>query len=213
MAPFAKPCMQSSHFNKPDWATSQSNELSERLRALARSSDWFAPALQAARQLGLSSWCLGAGAVRNLVWDHLHGYATPSPLADLDLAYFDAGDLSAVRDSELQERLNDLLPDTPWEVTNQAAVHHWFEEYFGHAVEPLGSLQDAVASWPEYVTCVGLTLHSDASIEVIAPYGLGDLFNGVVRHNPTRASLETYRERVALKQYVQRWPRVRVVTD
>ena len=33
----------------------------------------------------------------------------------------------------------------------------------------------------------------------------------VVRHNPARASLETYRQRVASKRYAQRWPRVTVI--
>ena len=47
-----------------------------------------------------------------------------------------------------------LCPDVPWEVTNQAHVHLWFEEHFGHAVPPLSSLSDAVASWPEYATSV-----------------------------------------------------------
>lgn len=187
------------------------NKLEQRLRDIARASPWFAPALKAARDLGLASWCLGAGAVRNLVWDSLHGYTTPTQLADLDLAYFDAADLAPERDAELQRRLCEALPRTPWEVTNQAAVHQWFEQYFGYAVEPLQSLHEAVASWPEYVTSVGLCLHADDSIEVIAPHGLDDLFNCVVRRNPTRASIDTYRMRVAQKKYALRWPRVIVV--
>ncbi|MTV37132.1 nucleotidyltransferase family protein [Duganella radicis] len=187
------------------------NELEQRLCELARASSWFAPALKAARGLGLSSWCLGAGAVRNLVWDALHGYTTPTQLADLDLAYFDASDLRPERDAELQRRLCEAMPRTPWEVTNQAAVHHWFEAHFGHAVEPLQSLHEAVASWPEYATAVGLCLHADDSIEVIAPHGLEDLFNCVIRRNPARVSIDTYRMRVAQKKYALRWPRVTVV--
>lgn len=31
--------------------------------------------LRTVRRLGLNDWCLGAGFVRNLVWDRLHGYA------------------------------------------------------------------------------------------------------------------------------------------
>ena len=33
----------------------------------------------------------------------------------------------------------------------------------------------------------------------------------LVRHNPARASVATYRERVAGKRHAQRWPRVRIV--
>jgi hypothetical protein len=78
-------------------------------------------------------------------------------------------------------------------VTNQAAVHLWFERYFGHAVPPLASLEEAVASWPEYATCVGLRLEANDAITVIAPHGLEDLFGLLVRRNPVRVSVETYR--------------------
>lgn len=190
---------------------STAHDLELRLCDIARSSRWFMAALRAACDLKLASWCIGAGAVRNLVWDALHGYSTPTPLADLDLAYFDASDLSPERDAELQRRLSVAMPGIPWEVTNQAAVHQWFEGYFGHAVAPLQSLHEAVGSWPEYATSVGLRLRQDDSIEVIAPHGLEDLFACVVRRNPTRVSLDTFHMRVQQKKYALRWPRVTVV--
>jgi hypothetical protein len=83
--------------------------------------------------------------------------------------------------------------------------------HFGHPVAPLRSLTEAVASWPEYATAVGLWLDDEDRIRVIAPHGLADLFAMVVRRNPVRVSVETYRQRVAAKRYAQRWPRVRVV--
>jgi len=182
-----------------------------RLVALARAAPWFMAALAHVRALRLPAWCVGAGAVRNLVWDALHGHALPSTLADIDVAHFDASDLSPGRDAALQRRLQASAPSLPWEVTNQAGVHLWFEQFFGHAVEPLPSLQEAVATWPEFATCVGLWLDDDDALHVIAPHGLDDLFAMVVRRNPARVSVETYRERVATKRYAQRWPRVTVV--
>ena len=183
----------------------------ERLIALARATPWFMQALAHARACRLRAWCVGAGAVRNLVWDALHGHATPSALADVDVAYFDPHDLSAERDAALQRQLHAMAPHTPWEVVNQAGVHLWFERHFGHPVAPLQSLQEAVASWPEYVTAVGLWLDDDDHVHVIAPHGLADLFAMVVRRNPVRVSVETYRARVASKRYAQRWPGVTVV--
>jgi uncharacterized protein len=182
-----------------------------RLVALARASPWFMQALAHVRALGLREWCIGAGAVRNLVWDALHAHAVPSALADIDVAFFDAADLSAARDASLQRELESRAPGTPWEVTNQAGVHLWFEQHFGHAVAPLRSLTDAVASWPETATAVGLWLDDRDGLHVIAPLGLHDLFAMVVRRNPSRVSVATYRERVASKRYAQRWPQVRVV--
>ncbi|WP_321908331.1 nucleotidyltransferase family protein [Burkholderia cepacia] len=185
--------------------------LNERLVEIARQSSWCMSALSAARAMGLKSWCIGAGAIRNLVWDSLHGYVTPTCLADVDLAYFDPSDLSSIRDAEIQHSLTAQYPEYPWEVTNQAAVHTWFEAAFGHPVSPFVSLEHAVASWPEFATSVGLTLLEDDSINVIAPYGLDDLFAMVVRRNPARINVYTYRKRIEQKQYQKRWPGVIIV--
>jgi hypothetical protein len=153
-----------------------------RLVELARGTPWFMDVLAHVRALRLPEWCVGAGAVRNLVWDALHGHARPSALADIDVAHFDADDLSSQRDAQLQQRL-----------------------------QPLASLSDAVATWPEFATCVGLRLDDDGQLQVIAPHGLDDLFGIVVRRNPARVSVQTYRERVASKRYSERWSRVNVV--
>ena len=63
-----------------------------------------------------------------------------------------------------------------------------------------------VGTWPEIATCVGVFLRADDSIGVVAPHGLDDLFQLVVRHNPVRADAQTYRERVASKRFTERWP-------
>ena len=76
---------------------------------------------------------------------------------------------------------------------------------------PLTSLSDAIASWLEYATAVGLTLLDDGTVAVWAPYGLDDLFSMVVRRNPTRVSIDTYRKRVEQKRYLERWPRATVI--
>ncbi|WP_256991558.1 nucleotidyltransferase family protein [Burkholderia sp. AU6039] len=58
---------------------------------------------------------------------------------------------------------------------------------------------------------VGLTLLSDGTIDVCAPYGLDDLFSMAVRRNPARVSIDTYLLRIQQKRYEDRWPRVTVV--
>jgi uncharacterized protein len=185
------------------------SELEQRLIDIVRQSAWFMSVLSEVRERGLSSWCVGAGAVRNLVWDALHE-SSPSALADVDVAYFDATARPG-HEAQMEAALAAKLPSVPWDVKNQAIVHEWFEGHFGYPAQPLLSLEEAVASWPEYVTCVGLTLTADDRIEVIAPYGLDDLFDIVVRHNPVRASVETYRQRIEQKRYAERWPMVTVL--
>lgn len=173
---------------------------------MVRSSRGLMSALVAVRSLGLSSWCIGAGAVRSLVWDALHGFDKPSEIEDVDVVYFDGAARGAEQDAYLEGRLRSLLPALRWEVTNQATVHHWFAEDLGQRVPPLGSLEEGVATWPEFATCVGVNLDGEESIGVVAPHGLDDLFGLRVRHNPLRASAATYRQRVASKRFGERWP-------
>jgi len=99
----------------------------DELIALVAASDWFMDALRAVRAMRLHSWCIGAGAVRNLVWDALAGKTQRSALSDVDVAFFDLSDVSAEHDRRLQRQLESAMPDVPWEVTNQAGVHLWFE--------------------------------------------------------------------------------------
>ncbi len=104
----------------------------------------------------------------------------------------------------MQNCLNSVLPDVPREVTNQAAVHFWFGVHFGHPVAPLNSLEEAIGSWPEYATSVAVFLDADDSVGLIAPHGFTDSFSMTLRRNPTRVSVEIYRNRCASKQYAQR---------
>jgi hypothetical protein len=182
------------------------------LGEIVQKSTWFMNALFAVGSLRLPSWCIGAGAVRNLVWDHLHGYSEPSALPDVDVVYFDKDDLDPATEARFLNILRNCEPHIPWEVTNQAAVHLWFERYFGHAIKPYQSLEEAVGSWPEYATSVGITLDGNGNIQVIAPWGLEDLFAMKVRRNRAHVSLETYFKRIEEKQFAKRWPRVAIET-
>lgn len=184
-----------------------SNE--QRLCNLVAASGQLMGLLRTVRSLGLSSWCIGAGVIRSLVWDALHGFQDLSKVADVDVAYFDA-DAGLDQEAELQERLSLLAPHIAWDVTNQAKVHEWLVGESGQAVPPLTSLEDGLGTWPEFATCVGVYLESDESIKVIAPHGLNDLFGLLVRHNPRQASVATFIHRVDSKQFGRRWPRLSI---
>lgn len=181
----------------------------ETLRGLIAASGQLMSALRTVRSLGLPSWCIGAGLIRSLVWDALHGFQEPSPVQDIDVAHFDA-DAPSGQDARLQRRLSALDPTLAWEVTNQAKVHEWLVDAHGVAVTPVASLADGLATWPEYATCVGAFLDGDESVRIVAPYGLNDLFELRVRHNPRRVSVSTYLERIHSKRFQERWPRLTI---
>lgn len=159
---------------------SYEQQLTQPVRADARLMD----TLHAARACNPPDWAIGAGVLRNLVWDHLHEGTQRTRARDVDLAYFDPWDLRPEAELAWQHRLHASRPAVPWEVKNQAAVHLWFERRFGYTVPRLDSVYAAVATWPETATAVAIRLLSDDQIELIAPFGLADLFQLVLRRNP-----------------------------
>ena len=181
------------------------------LETIVRETPWLMEALAAAREVDAPDWLVGGGAVRNAAWDHLHGFTEPTPLADIDLAFFDASDLSPKRELQIEGALAARLPEAPWEARNQAAVHTWFPEKFGVEVEPLTSSPGAIATWPETATAIGLHLGDDDEVTIVAPFGLDDLLGLVNRRNPARVSVEEYERRLVSKRITERWPRVTVI--
>jgi hypothetical protein len=187
------------------------DDLEARLIALVRCSSMLMRALRAARAVDPPDWFIGAGAIRDRVWDHLHGFVQPLPSRDLDLVFFDPSSLGSERERDVHRQVTAEAPDICWDVTNQAAVHLWYPQVFGVEVEPLLSCADGVATWPETATALGIRLLADDSIQVVAPYGLEDLFGLICRRNPRRVTVEQYRRRVQSKQIAKRWPAVGIL--
>lgn len=126
-------------------------------------------------------------------------------------AFYDLADLSRAREVALEDALAARLPGVVWDARNQAAVHTWYRGRFGVRVAPLGSAAEGVATWPETATAVGVCLHADGGLEVLAPCGLADLLGGVCRRNPCRVTAEEYRRRLVRKRVAERWPKVIVL--
>jgi uncharacterized protein len=114
---------------------------------------------------------VGAGVIRDLVWDTKFGSGfKPALVKDVDVLYFDPSDLSRERDASATEFLRRLCPDVTWDATNQAAVHTWYGERFGLEMAQLESIEDAIASF-ETANAVAAR-KSGGRVDVIAPRGL-----------------------------------------
>ncbi|MHC4637621.1 MAG: nucleotidyltransferase family protein [Planctomycetota bacterium] len=169
-------------------------------------------ALDAVSKLQLPQWCIGAGIIRSIVFDYLQKIQN-SKVRDLDVAYFDSNDLSKETDKSYESLLRQEMPGIPWEVTNQAGVHLWYHLKFGFKVAPLISIEDAISTWPETCTSIGVTKSSKGDIKVIAPYGLYDLFNMVIRRNPKRIDIKTYNQRIIDQEYSKTWRSVKIIHE
>lgn len=180
------------------------------LEELLTADEEFMHILRAVRNVNPPEWMVGAGIIRDIIWDHLHSRVKATAHRDVDVAYFDPTDLSRERDLTVTRDLEAALPGVPWEAKNQAAVHTWYEYRFGTTVEPLTSTYDAVGTWPETATCVAVRLAPDDRLVVFAPFGLSDLFHMTLRRNPRRVSIDEFERRVAEKRILERWPLVRI---
>jgi hypothetical protein len=184
--------------------------LADALRAIVRGDDATMARLRTVRALGLARWCIGAGAIRSLVWDLRGAKDETGTGSDVDVAYFDDAPWDGARDAALAARLREAAPGVAWDVVHQGHVHRWSSARLGVPVAPFASLEEGLASWPETATAVGVALRDDDTIEAIAPLGLEDLFDGVLRRNPRCPDPGAWARRLASKRWLERWPGLRV---
>jgi hypothetical protein len=168
---------------------------------------WRRAVLDAVRQQQLPDWAVGAGFIRSAVWDALHGYREPAPLADVDVLYFDRGDLSRERETAIEQALTAAMAGVPWSVRNQARMH------LRNGDRPYADTTDALRYWLETPTAVAIRMDEHGPL-LLAPFGTADLIGMVCRPTPRgREKLAQYRQRVAEKNWHARWPRVRVLDE
>ena len=163
-------------------------------------------ALTLASTLDLNDWCIGAGFVRNLVWDKLHDYQSPTPLTDIDLIYFDRSDCSVQKDLALQNQLS-MFSGQPWSVKNQARMH------VGNTDKPYLSCNHAMSYWPEIETAVGVLINDNGTIEIKSPFGIEKLFQYSITPNPNKGDLEVFNTRVRQKKWLQTWPKLTLMAQ
>src|SRR5437588_3013086 len=80
-------------------------------RQLVLGTPWMRHALEAAREVGAPDWRIGAGAIRDVVWDHLHGIREPMPPKDIDLVFFYAAQLEEEREAQCLALLRKEAPE------------------------------------------------------------------------------------------------------
>lgn len=172
--------------------------------------------LQAVRELGLPDAWIGAGFVRNAVWDAMTSRPSDPAKHDVDVLFFDPSwttlpsDEAQRRERALEARLAEMRPELArqWSVTNQARM----AAYNGDA--PYRNTEHAISHWPETATAIAVRLNEGGELELIAPHGLDDLFAMVVRRSPAFARKDAlWKARVAAKAWRQRWPEVTIVDE
>src|SRR3954468_20964850 len=163
--------------------------------------------LDVVRSMRLPDCWIGAGFVRNAVWDCLHG-RTPSSLSgDVDVVWFDPARADPSEDRKLEAVLRRLDPSVAWDVKNQARMH------LRNGDAPYVSVTDAMRYWPETATALAVRRTDRDECEVAALYGLDDLFGLILRPTPRFADAEgriCLAARARTKGWLTTWPLLRV---
>lgn len=157
--------------------------------------------LEAVASLALPQGYVAAGFVRNLVWDHLHDKAKPTPLNDVDVIYFDPEDISETVEADYEAKLSHMMPNIKFQVRNQARMHTHNDD------PPYTDIIDAMSYWPEKETAIAAQLTPTGNIACVSAFGLDSLFQLQVTHNPTRAR-HVFEQRVQSKKWLITWPKL-----
>lgn len=189
--------------------TTTTTDLSATLRELLAADPIIMDMLAAVRSLDLPDGWMTAGVVRNRVWDHLHGYTEPTPLNDIDIIYLDPEDVDEASEKRFEAILRERMPRQPWSIKNQTRMA------MRNGDPPYRSISQALEHWCETPTTVAVRLNSANKIKILAPFGLTDLFDLIVRPTPFASThsnkLAQYRERMIKKNWPRQWPRIRVL--
>lgn len=142
--------------------------------------------LDGLRRLDLPDHLLVAGAIYNQVWSHLTGRPDLTGVNDVDVFYFDASDIGWDAEDRVIKTVDAEFGDlpVPVQVRNQARVHVWFEAKFGSPFAPLTSSAEMLGRYASKTHAVGARLLPDDRLDVVAPFGLDDLFSFRMVPNP-----------------------------
>ena len=175
--------------------------------ALIEKDEWMMQVLRVANELNLPDWMIGAGFVRNKVWDYLHGNQTPhNEDSDIDLAYFDSTDVHEETEKKYDIWLKSKM-EANWSAKNQARM------FAVNNTEPYKSSEDAISNWVETATAIAVKLEN-GKLKLIAPHSIDDLVNLIIR--PTslfKNNTQRVRERAEKKQWLKKWPKLKMILE
>ncbi|WP_377890046.1 nucleotidyltransferase family protein [Alkalihalobacillus sp. R86527] len=163
--------------------------------------------LRIVKSINLPDWWVCAGFVRSKIWDVQHEYDRATQLPDVDVIYFDKGHIDENEEVVYENELKKIDETIPWSVKNQARMHVLNDS------PPYESSVDAISKFTETATALGVKLDKKGQVILIAPHGLEDAFAMKVRPTPHFLNNERswiYKERIAKKNWVSRWPKIEV---
>lgn len=163
------------------------------------------------RALELPDWLVVSGALYNSVWNNLTGKPSGYGVKDVDLFYFDESDLSYEAEDGVIARAAPAFAGLPLpvEVRNQARVHLWYPLKFGRSCPRYSSSSESVRYFASKTHAVGVRYGADGQLELVAPFGLDDIFSFRITPNRVMDNQHTHETKGARAR--ENWPEISVV--
>jgi hypothetical protein len=178
--------------------------LEKKLIEIIQNDIWMIAVLKTVRDLKLKDCWIGAGFVRNKIWDVKHG-KDRTELNDIDVVHFDKFNATKEYDLYIENLLKKISPNLNWSVKNQSRMN------IRNGHKQYADCNEAISFWPETATSIAVRLNFNSQIEYIAPYGLEDLFNLLVVPTP-KFDLTIYNERIKKKRWKEKWNKLEIKT-
>lgn len=181
--------------------------LPENLESALRANPIVSRTFDEWEDIALPNCWMVAGAVFQSFWNQEYGFPPLHGIADIDLIYFDARDLSEHKENEHYVRINDFFDDENirFDVKNEARVHLWYEDRFGYPVDAYTSAEAAMETFQTTAGAIGIRC-TGQDLEAFAPFGFDDLMNLTIRPNKRQITRTIYEEKVA--RWKPKWPDV-----
>ena len=192
-----------------DSQDSPQERLAAKIASLALMNRTNAAILERTPELGLRDWWLVSGSIFQTVWNLKSGRSLDKGIKDYDLFYF-SEDLSAEAEEGVIAAAAELFIDLKAniEVRNQARVHLWYPEEIGLPYPPLTTAAEGILRFPCSPQAIGLKRSGEEFLDVYAPFGLGDVWDMIVRPNRSMPLMAVYDQKCA--RWQGEWPQIQV---
>ena len=144
-------------------------------------------------------WCR---ICENTVWNKLHGIENPAIDYDIDVVFYFSENTDKSFESGLEKKLLHKMPNIKWSVKNQARMH------IKNGHQDYANVSGAISHWPETATSIAIKTDEYDNLDLIAPYGLEDLFNLIVKPTP-EFDPDIVEKRVLEKKWLTKWHKLK----
>jgi uncharacterized protein len=182
-----------------------------KLNSILVENNYLIDVINILKQEQLEQYYVGAGVIAQTVWNYNFGNELTYGIDDIDIAYFDNEDLSEFAENSIIDNLSSKLKHIPinLDIKNQARTHLWYNKRFGYEITPITSIKDAIDRWPTTATAIGVRLINQNDLEIYSPFGLDDLFSGIIRANKKQITPEIYNDKA--NKWLKKWPKLKVI--